>query len=251
MLAAVACALVAGGAGALALGLEAPAFGALGAVAGVAAAALTSLAFAVERPARPVPRQPEEPAPRAEDPARPQPSPDHPAGRRTSAPGELLDRATGLLDHRYFVVALERRLASARRQLRPVSLVLLELTSRDAPSGERPFPVGDQPLRILAAVARAVLRESDTACRTGPSSVGLLLEETAEEGAVWAAERVRTGFSATSSRGDVGLSVGIASYPAHALEADDLLDRAREAAARSRAKGSDGVEVARADDAAG
>src|SRR5258708_27540620 len=44
-------------------------------------------------------------------------------------PESVFDQETGLLDERVFVVSFERKVAAARRHLRPLSLVLLDLGS--------------------------------------------------------------------------------------------------------------------------
>lgn len=281
--AAVGFALLAAAAGALSLGLEAPALGAVAAVAGVMAAAVASTGFsaAPERPdespradgespqgetrpdAGPTQRDDtgdvsgeavsgeESPAPlRAPEPATT--SDTGTVGATVPAPlaapaagAELVDPLTGMLDHRYFTVALERRVAASRRKLAPFSLVIVQLSPEDP----RRHGVGEQSMKVLAAVVRAVLREADTGCRIDDHSFGILLEDTPEAGAVWATERVRAGFFATTFRGNVKLAAGVAAYPAHSLEADRLLAAARAAVARSRRAGEESIEIARPDDA--
>jgi diguanylate cyclase (GGDEF)-like protein len=157
------------------------------------------------------------------------------------AGGGLLDEATGLLDGRYFQPALASRVAAARRLLRPVSLVLLEVEPTADPTGD-----ADAAARPLAEVLRRTLREADTACRLSPTRFGLILEDTPEGGGVWAAERVRAGFARAGGRVEL-LSAGVAAYPSHALDATDLLARAERALERARAGGRGQVEVAPVD----
>lgn len=155
------------------------------------------------------------------------------------AGGGLLDEATALLDGRYFQPALTSRVAAARRLLRPVSLVLLELEAD--PAGDP-----DAAARTLAEVLRRTLREADTACRLTPTRFGLILEDTPEGGGVWAAERVRAGYARAGGRVEL-LSAGVAAYPSHALDAGDLLARAERALERAKATGRGQVEVAPVD----
>src|SRR3954470_9778455 len=88
------------------------------------------------------------------------------------AGGGLLDEPTGLLDGRYFQPALNSRVAAARRLLRPVSVVLLDLEPVDgvAPEGSA------APYAPFAGVLREPLREADTACRIDDTRFGLILE---------------------------------------------------------------------------
>lgn len=157
------------------------------------------------------------------------------------AGGGLLDEATGLLDSRYFHPALASRVAAARRLLRPVSLVLLELDAAEERSADP-----DIAARVLAEVLRRTLREADTACRLSPTRFGLILEDTPEGGGVWAAERVRAQYARSGGHVEV-LSAGVAAYPSHALDATDLFARAERALERARAAGRGQVEVAPVD----
>lgn len=157
----------------------------------------------------------------------------------------LTDEASGLLDGRYFLPALESRVASARRLLRPVSVVLLEL---DPPVAALTHDgdVADATLQAFSSVLRQTLREADTACRIGDTRFALILEDTPEGGGVWAAERIRAGFAREGGPVQL-LSAGVASYPSHALEADELLSRVERALDRARATGRGQVEVAPVD----
>jgi diguanylate cyclase (GGDEF)-like protein len=162
--------------------------------------------------------------------------PDVPGG-----PESVRDPETGLLGEHYFELALEHRIATARRQLQPVALLLLAVDADAAGEEYR-----QEAIAGFAGILRQTLRESDTACRIGPYSFGVVLEDTSEAGGVWAAERLRT---ALVRKGDslVRLSAGVAAYPTHALEAPEVLARATTALASARASGSSRVEVASAD----
>src|SRR5207302_155204 len=95
-------------------------------------------------------------------------------------------------------------------------------------------------------ILRDTLRESDTVCRLGVASFGVILEDTSEAGGVWAAERLRTAL-VRQRDALVRLAAGVAAYPTHALEADEVLSRARGALESARSSGSSRVEVASAD----
>ena len=59
--------------------------------------------------------------------------------------------------------------------------------------------------------------------------VGAILEDTAEAGAVWAAERVRGTLHGSPVGDSLTISAGIACYPTHALSAAELVDQAERA----------------------
>ncbi|MGH9002862.1 MAG: GGDEF domain-containing protein [Acidimicrobiia bacterium] len=153
------------------------------------------------------------------------------------------DAVTGLIDRAYFRVTLSQRVASARRHLHPLSLVLFELDGFEKARTDR----RDRALRLLGAALRRTLRECDTACRYGDHAVAALLEDTPEAGAATAAERVRRAVTQTPTGRSFTLSAGIACYPSHALDAHDLLRRSVQALATARAAGRDRVEIAGGD----
>jgi GGDEF domain-containing protein len=194
-------------------------------------------ADAPEHP-EPVAATPDEPA----DPAVVVPT-DEAAGppptRRVGPTGSeaLVDPETGLFSQDYFGVAIEARVAAARRHLRPVAVVLLEVVRgvRDA------RPVRCLPLEVADGI-RATLREADTACRMDDGVFALVLEDTPENGAIWTVERIRRLLVGA----DPGrtLWAGVACYPAHAFDSDSLLVQAQHALRAARDWQQDRIEVA-------
>lgn len=155
----------------------------------------------------------------------------------------VFDEATGLLDERFFAATVHQRVAAARRQLQPVSVVLIELDGLDRANAQ----AREQALTVLGDIVRRTLRECDIACRLGDLLAGVVLEDTAESGAVWAAERLRGSLHGSLVGESLTVSAGIACYPSHALGAPELVAMAGQALASARARGRDNVEVARAE----
>ena len=147
----------------------------------------------------------------------------------------LRDPESGLLNDAYFHAALEQRVAAARRLLRPFSVVLIELSDHST-----------ELARTVAVSLGETLRESDTACRLDTGGFGLLLEDTPENGAVWTVERLRRALAAGGPTVPV-VWAGVASYPAHALEASEILERAQRALGLARDWSHGRIEVAGAD----
>ena len=127
----------------------------------------------------------------------------------------LRDPGSGLLNAAYFEVAVPARVEVARRALRPVSVVLLRTSGAVGETWE------------CAAVVHRCLRAADTACQVAGDTIGLVLEETPEDGAMWTAERLRRGLEEAMPGATVW--VGVATYPAHALDAGGLLAACHEA----------------------
>lgn len=152
----------------------------------------------------------------------------------------LADPETNLFSEAYFRVALDARIASARRHLRPVAIALMEVVEGLGTTGLRP---GD-PTKMTGAI-RQTLRDADTACRMADGCFALILEDTPENGAVWTVERIRRNL--TSRHGHHTLWAGVACYPAHAFSTDELLDQASLALDSAREWKQDRIEVATAD----
>jgi diguanylate cyclase (GGDEF)-like protein len=155
----------------------------------------------------------------------------------------LVDPVSGLLEQQFFKVIVQQRVAAARRQLQPVSVVIFELDG----VGRSDTETQNQALGVLGAVVRRTLRECDAACRIGDTMAAAVLEDTAEAGAVWAAERVRGTLHGSPVGDSLTISAGIACYPSHALNAPELVDQAGRALEAARARGRDHVEIAQPD----
>ncbi|MBM3675256.1 MAG: diguanylate cyclase [Actinobacteria bacterium] len=154
-----------------------------------------------------------------------------------------VDPESGLLDQKFFTVLVQQRVAAARRALQPVSVVVFELDG----VGRADASTKRQAIGVLGEVIRRTLRECDAACRIGETMAAAVLEDTAEAGAVWAAERVRGTLHACPVGDSLTVSAGIACYPSHALEAPRLVQRAGHALKTARANGRDHVEIAQAE----
>ncbi len=148
----------------------------------------------------------------------------------------IRDAATGLYGEAYFHVAIDNRIASARRHLRPVGVVLLELvenvTGETSPAN---------PMAVADAIA-TTLREADTACRLDDGRFALVLEDTPETGAIWTVERIRRRIADTYP--GVTMWAGVACYPAHAFDRDALMAQATRALGIAKDWRQDRIEVA-------
>lgn len=156
-----------------------------------------------------------------------------------AAKESIIDEETGLYNELYFRASVKARVAAARRHLRPVAVILLQVVELDGDKHE----VADA--KLVADYLVATLRESDTACRTSGGLFALVLEDTPENGAVWTIERLRRKFADDFDRMTVW--AGIACYPAHAFEVRDLMGKASEALEAATEWRQDRIEVAVAD----
>jgi GGDEF domain-containing protein len=153
---------------------------------------------------------------------------------------QITDQITGLFSEDYFRIAVDARIAAARRHLRPVGVVLLEVIEglrSAAPQAASPV--------LVSETINDTLREADTACRLLDGRFALVLEDTSENGAIWTVERIRRNL-AEANKG-LTLRAGIACYPAHAFGSTELLQRAADALVAARDWQQDRIEVASAE----
>ncbi len=151
----------------------------------------------------------------------------------------LTDPSTGLFSQEYFDVALDARLSAARRHLRPVAVVLIEVVEGLADGKPRPAKP-----RTIADSISSTIRDADTACRMADGRFGLVLEDTPENGAIWTVERIRRHLSGVNT--GYTLWAGLACYPAHAFDAGEILTQADNALTAAREWRQDRIEVATA-----
>ncbi len=152
---------------------------------------------------------------------------------------ELTDPDTGLYGEGYFLVNVEQRISAARRHLRPVSVALVEVV--DDPSSAS--PTFSDAMAVPSALAET-LRDADIACRLDDGRFALILEDTPENGAIWTIERLRR---CLSERIDVcTMWAGLACYPAHGFDTEEILAQAELALTAARDWPQDRIEVAEA-----
>jgi two-component system cell cycle response regulator len=151
----------------------------------------------------------------------------------------LTDESTGLFSQEYFDVALDARLSAARRHLRPVAVVLIEVVEGLADGSPRPAAP-----KAVADSISSTIRDADTACRMADGRFGLVLEDTPENGAIWTVERIRRHLAGVST--GLTLWAGVACYPAHAFDAGEILTQADAALTAAREWRQDRIEVATA-----
>lgn len=150
---------------------------------------------------------------------------------------DLTDSDTGLYGEEYFTATVDARVASARRHLRPLTVVLIEVVTGLGGGSPRPADA-----KMLAAALVETVREADTACRLVDGRFALVLEDTPENGAIWTVERFRRQI--VKELHDVTVWAGVAGYPAHAFDADSVVRLSERALVSAKEWGQDRIEVA-------
>lgn len=155
----------------------------------------------------------------------------------------VTDGMTGLANKRRFEQWMEAELSRRGRFGDPLTLILLDIDDFKSVNDEYGHLQGDEALRTVASVLRGVSREIDLPARYGGEEFAMALPRTPKEGALEAAERIRSGIEQATIPGVEGnpsihvtTSLGIATIPDDAPEAVSAIeaaDRALYAAKRA------------------
>jgi len=157
----------------------------------------------------------------------------------------LVDPLTGACNRGAFEIALSRELGLARRHGTPLSLILLDIDYFKAINDQHGHHSGDKVLCELADRLRACVRSSDAVFRFGGEEFVIILANTALDGALRLAERVRRStarqpFAGTEAPIAVTASLGVATLE-HDDETLSLFEKADEALYDAKAKGRNQV----------
>jgi diguanylate cyclase (GGDEF)-like protein len=164
-----------------------------------------------------------------------------------------VDSVTGFFNRWYFYERLYSETARANRYKQPLSVVLVGIDGFEKFVVGRGKLAGDAVLRAIGRLLTASLRRKvDVACVHGVGEFALLLPSTppVKPGAALVAQRLRAAIAGMELRdeehgllGRFTLSVGVAGFPRHAEDADELAGYVVEALAQARALGGDRVQV--------
>jgi diguanylate cyclase (GGDEF)-like protein len=137
------------------------------------------------------------------------------------------DPLTGLLNHQSFSDALALELERAQRYDHGLTVVFMDVDRFKEINDTLGHVEGDRVLHRVAALARSILRRSDTAGRLGGDEFAVLLLESDAHAGPRFLRRFRAGTGDLVRRNDLpagfDLSAGCAHYPTEAADGDSLL----------------------------
>jgi diguanylate cyclase (GGDEF)-like protein/putative nucleotidyltransferase with HDIG domain len=155
-----------------------------------------------------------------------------------------VDPKTGLYNARHFAAQLREELARAERFDRPMSIVMADLDLLRDINNSYGHLAGDAVLKGIATIFMNQLRHYDVPARFGGEEFAILLPETAPEQALEIAERIRqtvaeTRFDVETSSEPIRatVSLGVAGYPKHGADANELIHQADLAVYRAKLQG--------------
>lgn len=160
----------------------------------------------------------------------------------------MKDELTALPNRAYLFKTLNNELARARRYLRSLSIVMLDLDNFKSINDTYGHLFGDKVLIKIAGILREGIRRQDIVGRYGGEEFLIILPETTGEEAVVFMERSRRTVAEIPYKGDSGsspfsvtISAGITEFTTDDHSIEDLIGRADRALYKAKENGRDQV----------
>ena len=159
----------------------------------------------------------------------------------------VTDALTGLYNRRYFEEALEKEVQRAKRQQQPFSIIGIDLDFLKKINDAHGHFYGDLAIKTIADVLKANARSVDVPARIGGEEFDVLLPGISSDGAMIAAERIRSAIEKTEidTIGHITGSLGVATYFEHTDNVEELLELTDQAMYTSKREGRNRVTLAK------
>lgn len=140
-----------------------------------------------------------------------------------------LDGLTGIFNRRFFEMRITEEIERARRSRSGMALVMTDIDQFKRINDEFGHLLGDEVLRQVSSLFHQQLRKIDVVCRYGGEEFAVLLNNTNAEHALGVAEKLRRTVESWNFPGvprTVTISAGIAIFPEHGANRDELVHAA-------------------------
>jgi diguanylate cyclase (GGDEF)-like protein len=161
----------------------------------------------------------------------------------------VTDDKTMVYNHRYLVNRLNVEIKRAKRFGHQITCLMIDIDDFKDFNDTYGHLAGDDALKELAATITRCCRDIDILARFGGEEFSVLLPETGVTGGAAAADRIIKsvgghGFPAGTGReAPLTVSIGVACYPFHAEDGDDLLKQSDIALYRAKTAGKNRYKV--------
>ena len=159
------------------------------------------------------------------------------------------DHLTGLANFRYFMRRFTEEIKRADRYKHLVTVVMLDLDHFKVFNDSFGHPAGNRALEHVAGLLRGQVRETDLVSRYGGEEFAIILPETTKTEAYELSQRIRANVEEhkvelpDSEAKPLTVSIGLATYPRDARNAESVLAGADEALYASKHAGRNCVNV--------
>jgi len=160
----------------------------------------------------------------------------------------VTDQLTGLNNRRYLETHMGGLVQRAKRQTKPLSMLVMDLDHFKSVNDTHGHAVGDEVLVEFGRRLQQNVRGLDLACRVGGEEFVVVLPETDPETARMVAERLRTDvadvpFETEGGPLNITISIGVGALEDSDTSGDDVLKRADDALYKAKGDGRNRVEA--------
>jgi len=160
----------------------------------------------------------------------------------------LRDPLTGLHNRRYLSETIEKEITRAKREKSQLSVIVSDIDHFKTINDTYGHQVGDQFLMKISYLMKNHARSSDIVCRYGGEEFLLVLPGTPLDSAKKRAEEIRQKCIEVIIEHEgkdlkVTMSFGVASYPSHGEDAEEIIIKADKALYRSKHIGRNCITV--------
>ena len=160
----------------------------------------------------------------------------------------IRDPLTGLYNRRYLSEMLSRELARVAREKTSLSIIIADIDHFKITNDTYGHQAGDDLLVQIARLVKNATRDSDILCRYGGEEFIIILPGIAIDNAAKRAEDIRrlvenTAFLYQGKTLRMSISLGVAAYPNHGTQAEEITIKADRALYYSKQTGRNRVTV--------
>lgn len=152
----------------------------------------------------------------------------------------FIDNLTGLFNHGFFQISLEREIKRSERHRTSFTLALIDVDSFSSYNRSFGSAKGDKVLQLIAETVKDNIRESDLAARYSGDIIAAILVNCDAEYAIQTFDRIRKAVI-TMFGEEPTISVGIADYPSDAANNESLIAKAQEALLQAKLSGKNKI----------